>query len=226
LPQGRRQNGPIPVPGLRWPLANHDEARDAFATLVTRGSTFRLLAIKGESETGKTHLTTQFFTNAQRRVPGCVCGRFDFKGTADLHASLADFVHHLQVPLPPTSNLPERLGAVLRSLAQQQRPTLLIFDAYEHAGETDRWVREMLLTSLHRYSWLRVVLAGKNVPDCHGKSWEEDSVVLTLTPPSPTHWHAWGVENRRTASLAFVKKAHALCHGKGSTLAGLLGPHA
>ena len=216
---------PDTVPALRWPLADHDDARAAFATLVTRASPFRLLAVRGESETGKTHLTRQFFNNAQRRVPGCACGRFDFKGTGDLQASLTEFVDQLQIPLPPTAaSLSAQFAAILRSLAQRPRPTLLIFDAYEYAGDADRWVCESLLTSLHRHPWLRVVLAGKSVPECHGHAWEEDACVIPLHPPDPAHWHKWGVENNRNLPLDFAHQAHAACRGKASTLASLFGP--
>ena len=216
---------PDTVPALRWPLADHDNARAAFATLVTRSSPFRLLAVRGESETGKTHLTRQFFNNAQRRVPGCRCGRFDFKGTGDLQESLAEFVDHLQVPFPAINqSLPAQLGAVLRSLTQRAQPTLLIFDAYEYAGDADRWVRESLLTSLRRHSWLRVVLAGKSVPEFYFSDWEEEARVIQLQPPEPKHWHAWGVENNRGLPLDFAHQAHAACRGKASTLASLFGP--
>lgn len=219
------QDWPEAVPALRWPLADHDDARAAFATLVTRGSPYRLLLVKGESETGKTHLTRQFFNNAQRRVPGCVCGRFDFKGTGDLQLSMAEFAQHLQVALPAGStSLTVQFNAVLLALSQRRQPTLLIFDTCEYAGEADRWVRETLLTSLHRHPWLRVVLAGKSVPDRHGHPWEEDSVLVPLTPPGPNHWHAWGVENKRTFAPDFAQQAHAACGGKASILAGLFGP--
>ncbi len=218
---------PDAVADLRWPLANHDHARDAFAQLVTRNSTRRLLAIRGESETGKTHLTRQFLNNAQRRVPGCVCGRFDFKGTDDLHVCLNDFAEHLAVSVPPSGgSLTDRLSQVLNSLKQKQAPTLLIFDAFEYAGEADRWIRERILTTLHRSPWLRIVIAGKYVPECHGQSWEEDSLVIPLHPPSPADWYAYGVANQRNVALEFVQQAHNLCSGKSSTLASLLGPQA
>lgn len=216
---------PDAVPALRWPLADHNDAREAFATLVTRSSPFRLLAVKGDSETGKTHLTRQFLTNALRRVAGCTCGRFDFKGAGDLNASMSEFADQLQAAPPPENQgLAAQFSALLRALGQGQRPTLFIFDTYESAGESDRWVRESLLTGLLRTPWLRVVLAGQQVPACHGQPWEEDALLINLNPPSPDHWHAWSVENKRAISLDFVRQAHALCRGKASTLASLFGP--
>ena len=216
---------PESVDSLKWPLADHDEARLAFAELITRSASFRLLAIKGGSETGKSHLTEQFFTNAQRRVTACRCARFDFKGTDQLDSALATFEEHLAVPLPPPSaSLSDRFRHILHSLAQRPHPSLLIFDTYEDAGEADRWVRDSLLTSLHRYSWLRVIIAGQEVPVCHGKSWEDDSRVLRLELPYPAHWHAYAQANKRNFLLSFVETAHEAVKGNASILAKLCGP--
>lgn len=209
---------------FRWPLADHGEARLAFATLVTRSATGKLLAIRGESETGKSHLTRQFLTNAQRRLPGCAAGRFDFKGTTDIAGGLRSFADQLAAPPPPEGDLAHRLSALVRSLGQ--RPALLIFDGYEFAGEADRWVRESLLTNLHRSPWLRVILAGQKVPDCHGHGWEEDSHIITLAPPNPDDWLTYALENKRSVDLDIVTHIHTLARGRASAIAPLLGPAA
>lgn len=217
---------PEKVEELKWPLADHDDARLAFAELVTRRATFKLLAIKGHSETGKSHLTEQFFNNARRRVKSCRCARFDFKGTDQIDETLATFVHHLGVPLPPTAaSLSERFRHILQSLGQNPQPSLLIFDTYEDAGDADRWIRESLLNSLLQHEWLRVVIAGQEVPPCHGRLWEDDTKVLTLAPPEPVHWHAYAQANRRTFDLSFVETAHAAVNGKASILAQICGPN-
>jgi hypothetical protein len=214
-----------PPPGLRWPLADHEEAREAFAVLVTRSSPHRLLTVTGESETGKTHLTLQFLNNAQRRVPGCVCGRFDFKGAGALQSAFDSFVHQLGAPAPsPSLSLSAQFTAVFRHLDQRRQPALLVFDAFEDGGEVGRWLRESLLTSLHRSPWLRVVVAGKSVPEIHGQPWEEDSRVIRLRPPGAEHWHAWGVENGKSITPDFVREVYNLCDGKASTLTRLFGP--
>jgi len=222
---GSSVDWPQAVPNWRWPLANHEDARRAYATLVTRGSTYQILAIQGESETGKTHLTRQFFTDGNRRLPGCACGRFDFKGTANLSASLSEFVTHLEVPLPAANvTLTEGFNSVLRNLDIQKRPTILIFDTYEFAGEADRWMREVLLTSLHKKPWLRVVLAGKSVPERVGQIWEEDSVTIRVKTPSAADWHAWGIANKRNVTLSFVEELHEQCQGRSSLLSSVMGP--
>ena len=216
---------PESVDSLKWPLANHDKARSAFAELVTRSATFRFLAIKGGRETGKSHLTEQFFNNAQRRVTACRCARFDFKGIDQIDQTLATFVQHLDVPLPPAaSSLSDRFRHILQSLVQRQQPRLLIFDTYEDAGDTDRWVRESLLTSLHRHPWLRVVIAGQEVPPCHGNAWAEDSKLLVLDAPEPDHWMEYAVASGRTITATTLAEVHKLTGGKASILAELCGP--
>lgn len=218
-------NWPDSIPALRWPLANHEDVRNAFAELVTRMTSFKLLAIKGQSETGKSHLTQQFLSNAQRRIPGCRCARFDFKGTDQIDQTLADFVHHLDVPLPPpASNLSDRLRQILLSLTKLAQPTLLIFDTYEDAGDMDRWVCGSLLTSLHRNSWLRIIIAGQEVPACHGMPWEEDARILQLDPPAPDHWMTYAKANNRAITPATLAEVHSLTNGKASILAKLCGP--
>jgi TIR domain len=217
---------PEKVEELKWPLADHDEARLAFAELVTRSASFRLLAIKGNSETGKSHLTTQFITNAQRRVTACRCARFDFKGTDQIDQTLADFVQHLEVPMPPpASALSDRFRHILQSLGQRQQPSLIVFDTYEDAGDTDRWVRESLLTSLHRHPWLRVVIAGQEVPACHGSAWAEDSRLLRLDAPHPDHWMEYAKASGRTITSTTLEEVHRLTGGKASILAQLCGPN-
>jgi hypothetical protein len=216
---------PDSVDSLKWPLANHDNARLAFAELVTRSAKFRLLAIKGSSETGKSHLTEQFFNNARRRVTVCRCARFDFKGTDQIDQTLATFVQHLGVPLPPPAiSLSDRFRPILQSLAQRQQPCLLIFDTYEDAGDAERWICDSLLASLHLYQWLRVVIAGQNVPPCHGKLWDEEAMVLNLAQPEPVHWHTYAQTNGRAMSLRFIQEAHKHTNGKASILAQLCGP--
>lgn len=224
-PIGPVADWPDSVDSLKWPLADHDHARNAFTELVTRGASFRFLAIKGGSETGKSHLTEQFFTNARRRVTACRCARFDFKGITRLEDALATFVQHLEVPLPPaTSSLSDRFRAILHSLVQLRRPTLLIFDTYEHVGEADRWVRESLLTSLHSAPWLRVVIAGQDVPPCHGNAWAEDGRLLRLEAPEPDHWMEYAKASGRTITLRTLAEVHREVGGKASVLALLCSP--
>ncbi|MDN5849803.1 MAG: hypothetical protein L0H63_09235 [Nitrococcus sp.] len=91
---------PLDAPPLDWRVADHSQARSAFARLITRTGPFRLLLIHGVSDTGKSHLTKQFL-GIGLNMPDITCGRFDFKGTSDMDAELGAFAERLDVT-PPT----------------------------------------------------------------------------------------------------------------------------
>jgi hypothetical protein len=210
---------------LEWPVADHEGARDCFATLLTCAPPWRLLCIRGPSETGKSHITRQMLGNALR-VPDLACGRFDFKGTTDMEAELRAFVQDLGVPLPQVSpRLNDRLALVLDALKQRARPALLILDTYEAAGEALDWVEKQLLPSIVRNPWLRVVIAGQRVPSAAGALWASvASRPLELAPPPPEDWLTFGRKHKPDIDLDFVRQAHHCCGGRSSVLAQLVGP--
>jgi hypothetical protein len=217
---------PETAPAFKWPLADHGDARDAFAKLVTRAAPHKVLLIRGESETGKSHLTNQFLGNAKRRIPNARAGRLDFKGTSDLDAALSEFANQLGLTAPSNGALYVRLNAVFRQLEVDPKPTLLIFDTCELAGEADRWLREFLFPSLLRYPWLRVVAAGQRLQGAQSEVWAEDACVVPLRKPTAQEWLDYGLENKRSVTLDFVQQAHELCEGRATVLAQLLGPAA
>jgi hypothetical protein len=219
------QDWPDEPPLLRWPMADHTEARAAFAQLITRTPQWRFLPLRGPSEVGKSHITKQMLGNVLR-MPDLFCGRFDFKGTTDMDAELRGFVQHLEMPFPPAGQrLSQSLGGVLDALKQRSRPTLLIFDTYEAAGEAEDWVEQQLLVSLIRAKWLRVVVAGQRVPEPTGESWEaEASSIITLKPPAPTDWFDYTKPHRPDLTLADVETACRLARNKAPQLAQMLGP--
>jgi hypothetical protein len=213
------------TPPLDWPMADHSGARDAFAALLTGNAPLRFLPIRGSSETGKSHITRQMLGNALR-IPDLACGRFDFKGTTDMDAELRSFVQNLGVPLPPASQrLNHRLTDILDALERRARPALLIFDAYEAAGEAQDWVEKQLLPRLVRAPWLRVVIAGQRVPASAGAIWASTAgSPLQLMPPPPADWFDYGKQHRTGLTLADVETACRLTFNKASLLAQLLGP--
>lgn len=160
-----------PLP-LHWPVADHAPVRAAFACLLTRPTDRRFLLLRGPSEAGKSHLTRQMLGNALR-LPGLACGRYDFKGTTAGERELSSFVQNLEVPLPAGGHaLADRFSHLLAALKQRAHPALLIFDTYELAGgEARDWVEKQLLPALLRAPWLRVVIAGQQVPEFAGAAW-------------------------------------------------------
>jgi hypothetical protein len=216
---------PSVVPALQWPMADHAEARKAFAGLLCEAASERALLVSGESETGKSHMSKQMIRNAML-LPGVVSGRFDFKGTTNMSVEMEAFSRPLGVEPPTGRTLNERLAKVFTDLRRQARPTLLVFDTYEAAGEAKEWIESVLLPHLVPAVWLRVVIVGQSVPKRPGSIWESVAagpVVLQL--PGPADWLEYGKANRSEAlSLEFVTQVHQYAYGKPSVLAGLLGP--
>ena len=70
---------PADIPQLQRPMADHGDARKAFAGLLCGTSHERALLVRGASETGKSHMSKQMIRNTAQ-MPGIVSGRFDFKG--------------------------------------------------------------------------------------------------------------------------------------------------
>lgn len=224
-PKPSAPNWPQTPPALVWPIADHSGAREAFGELLTVRARQRLLRIRGASETGKSHVTRQLLANALA-MPEVACGRFDFKGTSDMDREVGAFVQDLGVRAPPAAlRLHERLDHILGGLKQRARPTLLIFDTYEVAGEAQEWLEKTLLQCLIRATWLRVVVAGQRVPDSAGAVWAAVArPVLPLALPSPVDWFDYGRQHRADLTLAKVETACELAANKAALLAQLLGP--
>jgi len=216
---------PKDVPVLQWPMADHGDARGVFAKLLSETSTERALLVRGASETGKSHMSKQMIRNAML-LPGVVAGRFDFKGTTNIGIEIEAFSRPLDIEPPTGQTLNERLAKIFTELRRRARPTLLVFDTYEAAGETKEWVERVLLPHLVFARWLRIVVIGQSVPDRIGSTWESFAAgPLTLHLPDPEDWLAYGRVNcGDTLDLKFVTQAHQYADGKPSLLGGLLGP--
>jgi hypothetical protein len=217
---------PSEVPVLHWPMADHGEARAAFARLLCEASTERALLVRGASETGKSHMSRQMLRNA-RHLPGAVSGRFDFKGTVSMGVEIEAFSGPLGIEPPTGGTLNERFAKIFTELRRRAQPALLVFDTYEAAaGEAKDWIEGVLLPHLVSARWLRVVITGQSVPARAGSTWEEVAAsTLTLQLPGPEDWLAYGRANRgETLSLEFVTQVHQLGQGRSSVLASLLGP--
>jgi hypothetical protein len=218
---------PEVAPSLDWPVADHSEARGAFERLITRAAPFRILPIHGSSETGKSHLSKQFLGNSFK-IDGLSRGRFDFKGSSDMDAELRGFAERLKVKMPaPGTGVSAQLANIFASLEATARPTLLIFDTFELAGEAERWVKENLLLSVITARWLRVIIVGQRVPARLGEPWARiSSPPIELRPPTPEEWFAYGQPHKPTLTLEFVRQAHQFAGGKSSLLNQLVGPAA
>jgi hypothetical protein len=206
-----------------WPVADRRGVRDAMAQLLTRGCPYRVLLIEGASEHGKSFLTQQLLGNALREQ-WLACGRFDFKGTTGADQEFVGFLRYLNVKGNSAGGrISERLNLVLTELINTGRPTLLIFDTYEDAGETARWLEEELLTAAIRFPWLRIVITGQRVPNSTSALWADHALpVMQLTALAWRDWFEYGRTNGSTASEDFVREAFERADGKPSILRKLL----
>ena len=212
---------PEVVPDLDWPMADHHDVRTAFASLLTQTSKCRFLPIKGPSETGKSNITRQMLYNALR-LPSVYCGRFDFKGTTGMDGEVRTFADQLEIAPPPASHtLNERLTHLLGTLRDRPKPTLLILDTYEAAGEAEQWVERQLLISLIRSPWLRLVIAGQRIPQGIDPI---SCPAIELEIPPPEDWFEYAKQRGSDITLEEVRTACRLARNRATLLAQLLVP--
>jgi hypothetical protein len=118
-----------------------------------------------------------------------------------------------------------RLAKILLILKNDPRPTLLIFDTFEAAGEADDWVRNSLLLAMMRSPWLRIVICGQRTAGSRGEPWEErSSDLIQLGRPTPEEWWDYGKSGQPDLSLEYVRWAYQSCGGQSFVLAQLLAP--
>jgi hypothetical protein len=165
--------------------------------------------------------------NVVELLPELRCGRFDFKGTIDRRIETDAFVQSLDLALSSGGGEGDQLSGALGQLLRAPRPTLLIFDTYESAGDAQIWIERVFFPKVLRTEWLRIVVLGQQVPPVHGELWESISTApIQLQHPDPAAWFEY---SRRLCpeadiDLDFVVRAHRLSRGKPTILATLLGP--
>lgn len=211
---------------LTWPVADHRQVREAFGALLTRDTRHRILLIRGPSEVGKSYLLRQMEGNVLP-WPGVALGRLDFKGTTQIDEAVRIFVQALEVGAPaPDPRLPAALSRILDQLKNRQRPTLLLLDTYEAAGPDARdWVRQQLLPTVVRAPWLRVVIAGQQVPEVTGATWASAAApLLELKAPAADDWFEWCRTYRPEVTADEVEVVCRVAASRPGLLAALLGP--
>ena len=214
---------PISLSLPTWPVADRSSVRDALGKLLTHDCPYRVMLIEGATEHGKSLITKQLLGNALT-LEWLACGRFDFKGTTSVDDEFTGFLRYLDIEADERGGrISERLGLVLKQLLRAGRPTLLIFDTYEDAGEAALWLEEHLLTAVIRSSWLRIVIAGQRVPNSAVAPWGGHCLsVIRLTPLEWRDWLEYGRSNGSTATETFVREVFERSDGKPSVLRPLL----
>ena len=221
-------NWPPASPILDWQPADCEPVRKAFTRLLTADTPHRVLLISGPSGTGKSHLTRYLFGLALH-CSWLACGRFDLKSGADLDGEFARFVFNLEVDeavrATADQGLRVRLDSILNALRTQGKPTLLIFDTFEQGGEWARWVEERALIVMLRAPWLRLLVAGQQVPSQAGAAWEGCAAPgIQLKPLRWKAWYQFSKRHRPDLTPEFIQKLYSVTSGKHFLLAQLLGP--
>jgi hypothetical protein len=215
---------PEQPPALKWPMVDHEAARDSFAQILSRGSATQALFIRGESELGKSFMAQQMVRNLAA-LQNVSYGLFDFKGWTSRRIEVDKFCSALDIDPPDGKTVTEQLGKTIRELRRRARPTTLFFDTYEQAGEEAQgWLEGVVLPLMLSAPWLRVVILGQKVPAKSGTLWEAVTAQVTLRLPSPDDWHAYSRIHRHGIDREFVVKAHELASGRPSVLVQLFGP--
>lgn len=214
---------PIEVPPLKWFAAGQHNAQTAFARLIKQIPPFRLLLIRGNSGSGKTHLIKQFRNNA-KNIRGISSAALNFSLRSDRASALRAFANELNVGLPkayPSNTDP--LIAIFECLKNTERPTLIFFDTFEQAGDAGTCVQEHLLSSLAHASWLRVIIVGQKVPAKNNEPWKDiSSDIIELCPATPQEWLDYGRLHQPGLTLEIVRKYHELFTEKVDVLATIL----
>jgi hypothetical protein len=147
-----------------------------------------------------------------------------------MDAELRAFAERLEVPAPkPGTGVSLQLAEIFTSVKQAARPTLLIFDTFELAGEAERWVKDNLLLAVIRAPWLRVIIVGQRVPKSYGEPWADfSSQPIELHPPTPEEWFTYGKSYKASPefTLEWARSLHAFANGKSSVIAQVCGPEA
>ncbi|HEX4706326.1 MAG TPA: SEFIR domain-containing protein [Candidatus Udaeobacter sp.] len=212
----------VAPPVFEWLLADCQPVHDAFSKLLTATPPHRILLIRGGSETGKSHLTKWLLSLLVRHT-SFACGRFDLGGATELDAEFSRFVQNLGVDEAVRASrgrpLRERLDEVLGALREAGQPAVLIFDTFEQGGEFQRWIEETLLLALPRAPWLRLIVAGQQVPQC-------DAQLVEVQRLDWRVWFEFGKRFKGTLTEATAQQIYEFAGGSHSLLGKLFGPAA
>ena len=230
---------PPPPPAVEWPAdppvfewepADCEPVRDAFTRLLTVGTPHRVLLVRGASETGKS-LLTRHLLGLALRYDWLACGRLDLKSGTDLEGEFVRFVAYLGVDdaVKATAGQPlrARLDAMLVALRARRHPTLLLFDTFEQGGDLARWVEDHALLAVPRAPWLRVLIAGQEVPNPAAAPWAGFAAsIARLQQLGWEEWYDYGRRYHPNLTEQFAQQLHELARGRHIHLGRLLGPAA
>ena len=231
--------GPTDAPAAKWPsvlppvddwmVADCDDIRAAFAKLMSPDCHARILLIKGTGGLGKSTLTEELVAYPARIAGGPGAARLDLKSGGDIHLLLDAFARKLRLldtHAATEGRAPhDRLAALFDALEERGEPTVLVFDTFESSGALGEWVEKNVLPAVPSSPWLRVVVAGREVPDStrsEAAAWRgavERHILKKL------QWHDWSSLAKRLRPQltgANLKQLHEITCGDHHAIRAVL----
>ncbi len=199
VPSATVPAGPAPLafqstvtPVDRENFVNCTAAFTNFEQMLTTSACHQILLVQVHGKQGKSTLLSLLSRHA-RKLLGPKSEAFEeFKqGASEPEEFVRRMARALGVNPPSNGNIEAKLDELLD--ARQDRPTVLFFDAYEHAEQTHRHWIDYVLSHTVNYPNLRVVVAGRSLPNYQGKRWAHlvlEAECDALKEPSAIISHA------------------------------------
>jgi hypothetical protein len=207
---------PSPPPFDDWIVADCDDIRAAFASLLIPGSAARILLIKGEGKLGKSMLTEELAAASSRLGGGPLAARLDLKSDNEIRSLLGTFARKLLLTdvynATITDGEEKCFAALFDALGKRHEPTVLLFDTFDQSGALGEWVLRNILPEAAKDSWLRVVIAGRVVP-FESAEWRGAAVRHILKKLEWTEWRPLRTRLRPELSDADLETVHKVARG-------------
>jgi len=185
-----------PPPLDDWLVGDCDHVREAFRRLLLPSASRRILLIKGEGRLGKSTLTEELAAAPSKSRGGpLTAARLDLKGGLNMDELLEPFSRKLRQRDAFTASAGRdavaRLAAIFDALEKDHQPAVLIFDTWETGGQYAQWVEQNALAVAAEDKWLRVVVAGRSVPETElaaSAQWRDAAERLLLKKLAWADW--------------------------------------
>jgi hypothetical protein len=207
-------------PTIDWRVADCDDIRTAFAKFLIPAAAKRILLIKGESGLGKSMLMAELAAFPSKISGGPLAALLDLKSGVDIHPLLEAFARKLRLRdvyraakgLAPL----DCLSALFDALEQRAQPAVLLFDTFESGGTYAQWVEQNILPITAVVQWLRVVVAGKEVPDttrAEAAAWRDVAERQILKKLEWAAWRPLFARLRPELREDKIEDLHKIVHG-------------
>jgi hypothetical protein len=213
-----------------WRVADCDDIRTVFTKLLIPAAAKRILLIQGESGLGKSKLTAELAAFPSKITGGPLAALLDLKSGLDIHSLLDAFARKLRLRdvyvsakgLEPV----DCLSALFDALERRAQPAVLLFDTFESGGTYAEWVEQNVLPTAATGWWLRVVVAGKEVPNtarAAAAAWRDTAECHILKQLAWTDWRPLAARLRPELREDQLEQLHQMVRGNHHLMYGTLG---